>query len=228
MKIIPVINCHFGDDECVLEKIKKAQEISDWVHLDVADGVFTFNKTWSNPSKWKNFNPNLNLEVHLMTENPEDQMENWILAGAKRIIFHWEAIRKHPSIHLERNPQNSILKILDLAKKYNVEMVMAVCVETPLEEIKPFLEKFNYFQILAVLPGPSGQKFLWPALDKIKELKQLKPNAIIEVDGGINPEVVKKIKSAGAEIAVSGSYIFHNPNKNFKEAFNEILQAVGD
>jgi len=216
MIIIPVINCHFKDDECVLEKIKKIEEISDWVHLDVADGVFTFNKTWNNPLKWKNFLTKLNLEVHLMVENPEEVIEDWLKAGAKRIIFHWETIKT------KQNIEETISKILAFKEKYNAEIMMAICVETALEEIKPFLEKFNYFQILAVFPGPSGQKFLWPALNKIKQLKELKPNAIIEVDGGINPEIVKKIKEAGAEIAVSGSYIFHNQNKNFKEAFEEL------
>jgi ribulose-phosphate 3-epimerase len=62
--------------------------------------------------------------------------------------------------------------------------------------------------LLAVYPGPAGQKFLWPVLDKIKLLKKLKPEAIIEVDGGINFEVAKKCKEAGADILVSGTYIF--------------------
>ena len=216
MIIIPAINCHFKDDECVFEKIKKIKEISDWVHLDIADGIFTFNKTWNNPLKWKNSLTKLNLEVHLMVENPESVIEDWLKAGAKRVIFHWEAVK------IKQNPEEIISKILELKEKYNIEIMMAICIETGLEEIKPFLEKFNYFQILAVFPGPSGQKFLWPAFDKIKQLKELKPNAIIEVDGGINPETLKKIKEVGAEIAVSGSYIFNNKNKNFKEAFAEL------
>ncbi|MGC8776061.1 MAG: ribulose-phosphate 3-epimerase, partial [Minisyncoccia bacterium] len=184
-------------------------------HLDVADGIFTFNKTWNNPKKWQELNLGLNLEVHLMVEEPEEVVEDWLKAKAKRIIFHWEAVK------LKNNPEEIVLKILNLCSKYGAQAMLSICMETPLEEIKNVLDKFKYFQILAVYPGPSGQKFLPEALPKIKFLKNLKPEAIIEVDGGINPEVLLKIKPAGADIAVSGSYIFNNAD--YKKAFARLV-----
>jgi ribulose-phosphate 3-epimerase len=216
MQVIPVINCDFKDDECVLGKINKIGNASNWVHLDVGDGVFTFNKSWNEPDKWRDFNKNnLNLEVHLMVENPIDQIKKWLDAGAKRIIFHLEA--------LEGDKNEMISKILDLGNNYGAQIIISICPETPTHELEPFLNKFNYFQLLAVYPGPAGQKFLWPVLDKIKLLKKLKPEAVIEVDGGINLEVAKKCKEAGADILVSGTYIFSS--NSVKEGI-ENLESV--
>jgi ribulose-phosphate 3-epimerase len=221
MEIIPVINCHLGDDECVFQKTKKIKEISNWAHLDVADGIFTFNKTWNNPKKWKELSFNLNLEVHLMVENPEEVVEDWLKVGAKRIIFHWEAIKPILNSNFEKNPKEIISKIFDLCKKYGAEPMLSICMETNCDGVKDFLNDFKYVQVLAVYPGPSGQKFLWEAIPKIKYLKSIKPDIIIEVDGGINPEVLLKIKEAGADIAVSGSYIFNN--SDYKKAFNDLV-----
>lgn len=219
MQVIPVINCHFKDDECVLQKISLIKNLSESVHLDVADGIFTFNKTWNDPEKWKNFKEILNLEVHLMVENPYNLMIPWLEAGAKRIIFHWESIKNH-----HQKIEYSINEILDICLKYGSEAMISSCPETNLDEFKLALDKFNSFQVLAVNPGLSGQKFLWSMLDKIKLLRKLKPNAIIEVDGGITPEIASKIKEAGADIIVSGSYIFNSPNP--QEAFNNLLDIV--
>lgn len=219
MQIIPVINCHFKDDDCVWQKINLIKSFSNSVHLDVADGIFTFNKTWNEPEKWKNFKEILNLEVHLMVENPQVAMVGWLEAGAKRIIFHWESLK-----HDNQKIEFSINEILNICSKYKGEAMLSSCPETDLKELKPFLYKFNYFQVLAVSPGPSGQKFLWPVLDKIKLLRQLNPKAIIEVDGGVNLENILKIKEAGADIVVSGSYIFNSSNP--QQAFNNLLSIV--
>lgn len=222
MEIIPVINCHFGDEECVKEKANKAFQFSSWAHLDIADGIFTFNKTWNDPLKWKEINPGLNFEVHLMVENPEEEAENWLEVGAKRIIFHWEAIQKEAHFYKKRDPHYLISHILNLCKNHNAEGVLSICMETKVDEIREFLDNFNRFQILAVYPGPAGQKFLWEAVDKVRFLKELKPEAIVEVDGGINPNVAKILKEVGANILVSGTYIFgsENPKKAFEELVN--------
>ncbi len=202
MQVIPVINCHFRDSECVLEKLNKINGFSEWVHLDIADGIFTFNKTWNEPEKWKEFNKNnLKLEVHLMVENPIDWAKKWLEAGANRIIFHYEPLN---------DKEKEIREILELAKNYNAEVMLAICPETEIKEIEPFLDKFNYFQILAVMPGPAGQNFLPSVLDKIKLLKQLKPDALVEVDGGITLESAKKVKEVGGDLIASGTFIFNN------------------
>ena len=99
MNIIPAINCQ--NFECVSEKLKKAGDFfsqsGGWIQIDIADGKFTDWKTWNNPgelSDAKNQLPDVNIEVHLMVEHPEEAIDDWIKTGIQRIIVHFEAIRK--------------------------------------------------------------------------------------------------------------------------------------
>ena len=190
VKIIPAINC--SDFDCVKKKLKKAAEFAKWVQLDIADGIFTEHATWNNPAELKDL-IKINLEVHLMVNNPEKVMNEWIKAGVKRIIIHFEAIRGLRS------------KIYD---SKDCEIGLAINPETPVEDIASYLNEFKFVQILAVPPGKSGQKLDERVLEKIKFLKQNYPDVIIEVDGGINLETAKLCKDAGADIIVVGSYIF--------------------
>ncbi|MCS6789076.1 MAG: hypothetical protein NZ484_00685 [Patescibacteria group bacterium] len=220
MQVIPAINCHLGDDDCVTKKINKIKSVADWVHLDIADGIFTYNKSWNNPNEWFKFNLGLNLEVHLMVEYPFESVKDWLKAGAKRVIVHWEAIKRE-SESLNKDLNIVVDEYLNLCNQYNAELVLSICMETQVDEIKSVLNKFKIIHVLAVYPGLSGQKFLPEALCKIKYLKSLKSDLIIEVDGGINPEIALKIKQFGGDIAISGHYLFKN--NNFEKAFNELV-----
>jgi len=202
MLIIPTINC--GDFACVAEKFKKAVEFgADWVQIDIADGKFTAHHTWNQPKdleklKIENWKLKINLEVHLMVGNPLTVIDEWIKAGAKRIIIHCEAIKA------------SEFKSLKVSS--GAEIGLAINPETPVENLIPFLKDFKFVQILAVNPGLSGQKFQPQVLDKIKFLKKISPGVIIEVDGGINLETVKLCQEAGADILAVGSYIWESEN----------------
>ncbi len=207
MEIIPAINCQ--DEGTASALAKKAGEFSEWVHLDVSDARFTFNKSWGDASAWPKFGKNLKLEVHLMVEEPEKEIDGWIKAGAKRIIVHLEAV------NAEIVPE--IKKKTDSA---DVKLMLAINPETPVEKLKLYFDEISEFQILAVNPGHSGQKFLPLMADKIRFLRQEMPNATIEVDGGINEETAKLAKDAGADIAVSASYIFGSPDP--KSAYEKL------
>lgn len=221
MNVAVAINCDNFD--CATEKIKKAREFlteGDWLHLDVADGRFTFNKTWADPKAWLDFNLNFPLEVHLMVEEPEKVIDEWIKAGAKRIIIHLESVAGYPVI----GPASveTIDTIRDIAKKCsgkNVSLMVAVNPETPLEGIGEYLKNFSEFLILAVHPGLSGQKFLPLVLEKVRFLREKFPGARIEVDGGINLENARRAKEVGADIVASSSYIFwdSNPAEAYKK-----------
>lgn len=203
MQIIPAINC--PDFECVKEKLKKAAEFlpsGDWVQLDIADGKFTAHQAWNDPEdliklKTKNHKLKTNLEVHLMVEQPEEVIGDWVKAGAKRIIIHLEAIK-------DLEPITKNLKTYELG--------LAIAPETTVEGLIPYLKEVKFVQILAVNPGKAGQKFDERVPKKIKFLKENRPDVIIEVDGGINPETAKLCKEAGADILVAGSYIWDSPN----------------
>jgi ribulose-phosphate 3-epimerase len=201
--VIPTINC--ADFGCAKERIKEITSFSSWVHIDVADGKFTKNVTWANPNEPILIKSKLKIEAHLMVENPEDLIEPWLAAGAKRIIVHLETIK-------------NIDVILKLCAKYKADAVLSLDSWFNIQDVEPYLGKFNHFQVLAVEPGLAGQNFDKEAINKIKFLRQKMPNATIEIDGGINPDTAKLAKEAGADIFAAASYIFscENPKAAFK------------
>ncbi|MBI2594850.1 MAG: ribulose-phosphate 3-epimerase [Candidatus Colwellbacteria bacterium] len=216
--IIPAIN--YRDYEEAAVAAKKISEFSEWAHIDVGDGVFTPNVSWGNLEEFSHLAselPLLRFEVHLMVVNPEEVIEQWFKAGAERVIVHFEAMT---------DPH----RILEVALKYRSptaidggRVMLAINPGTSAEELVPYLNSFPGFQVLAVPPGPSGQKFNESVLEKMKFLREKAPNAIIEVDGGINPETAELVREAGANILVSGSYIMNSPDP--KGAFQALEEA---
>ncbi len=206
MLVIPAINeTEFGE---VLKKINIAGKFSRWIHLDVVDGKFAANTTWNNPGDLKAINsePKANIEVHLMVENPEAAIKDWVSAGVKRIIISLEAIGEKLSL-----PQELM---------NNFELGLAINPETPVEDLLPYLEDSKFVLVLGVNPGLAGQKFNEKILEKIKFLKNYYPGVIIETDGGINLKTAELAKEAGADIIVSASYIFGSPNP--QKAYEEL------
>lgn len=201
MEVIPAINEKTFEE--VAKKIKIAEDFlpleNSWIHIDVADGIFTPNKIWDNPGDLASLKTKLKLEVHLMVEKPEQQIENWLKAGARRLVIHLEAFTE----------PNFILRLI---KQYNAEIILAANPITPADAIGLYLGSFAFFQILAVDPGLAGQKFQEKVLEKIKFLRSRNPAVKIEVDGGIDLDTAKIVKAAGADIIVSASYIFNHPN----------------
>lgn len=226
MRIIPAINCE--NFECVKEKLQKVKEISvNWAQIDIADGKFTSHKTWNNSKELSDVRGQLsdvNLEIHLMVENPETVIDDWIETGAKRIIIHYEAIIDSAKKHSDNNEGDILNFILAKCKNNGVELGLAINPETSVEKLIPYLNTIKFIQILAVDPGLAGQKFKKEALEKIKFLINLKlneyTNTIFEVDGGINLETAKLCRKAGADILVVASYIWNG--KNYKAAFDEL------
>ena len=231
MKIIPAVN--EVDFSKIKEKIEKAAEFfpsaEGWIQIDIADGKFTPHKTWNNPRALRELRiqnselRKLNLEIHLMVENPQDVVDDWIGAGAKRIIVHHEAIVDSAKKHSNNNETDVLNFILEKCKVNGVEFGLAINPETSAEELTPHLDKIRFIQILAVNPGLAGQQFKAETLDKIKFIKELDDayfdSIIVEVDGGINLEMAKLCKKAGADILAAASYIWNseNPKKSFEE-----------
>jgi ribulose-phosphate 3-epimerase len=200
-EVIPSINCHLGDTNGVMAKLAVARAFAEWVHLDVADGIFTFHKSWNEPSLWSGLT-DLRTEVHLMVEDPLKAVTLWNGAqNVKRFIAHVEVLK--PEI---------FHALKDKARTAGKSVMLALNPETPATELQPYLEDVMQFQILAVHPGLSGQKFLPLVLDKIAWLRSRAPNAIIEVDGGINIETARAARAAGADILISEHYIFEGPD----------------
>jgi len=200
MEVIPALNCiDFHEVEERFRILKSVRPEGGWVHLDVADGKFTYNVTWADPKKWAEVGYGLKLEVHLMVEEPEEAVPLWLEAGAKRIIVHLET-----AANLEH--------IAELCAAKNADFVISSSPETFTERMRPLFGKFTKFQVLAVSPGLAGQKFLPMVLEKVRFIRKELPNAWIELDGGVNMENARQAKEAGVDAVVVASYIFGNEN----------------
>ena len=197
--IFPSINCHFGDDDCVRSKVSIAASFARRVHVDVADGIFTFNKSWNDPVRWKSLAGSIEFEVHLMTEDPRAHANLWLSAGASRLIVHAETI-----------PPEEFAEFAGVCHHSGVELMLSSNPEYKAEKLAPYFGMTHAFQVLAVHPGPDGQKFLPRVLEKIAYLRAHVQGAVIEVDGGITPDTLRACLGAGANEFVSGEYLFGN------------------
>lgn len=184
--------------EKVIELLKKSH--ISLVHLDVMDGKFVTNTTFG-----AEFVANMRdktdfiLDTHLMIENPEEQINEYINAGADILTVHYEATK---------NLEETLKNIRDAGLLAGVSIKL----ETPAEELE-MLVKNNLVDLVLVMsvePGDSGRPFDERAIEKIKTLRSYSSKLDIEVDGGINPETIKRVVEAGANLVVAGSSIFRS------------------
>lgn len=172
---------------------------ADYIHVDIMDGKFVKNKTWtiSEIKKITSYSK-LPLDVHLMVENPSKYIEDYALLNTSYIAFHYEAVK-------------DIDKMISEIKNYGLKVGIAINPETSEEVVFPYLSKIDEVLIMSVHPGKSGQSFIESTPDKIERLKEeiLRQNVktIISVDGGINDETGNLCVQKGVDILVSASYI---------------------
>lgn len=187
----------------LLEDVKKVEKAGcEYLHIDVMDGHFVPNITLG-PGIVKSLRKDVNMvfDAHLMIQNPDQYIKEFVDAGCDMIVVHQEACA-----HLHRTIQN--------IKSYGIKAGVALNPATPVETIKHILEDVDMVLIMTVNPGFGGQSFIEGMLDKIKELKSLIDSkglkVDIQVDGGIKPDNVEKVVKAGANVIVAGSAIFNS------------------
>lgn len=189
----------------------------DYFHIDVMDGKFVKN---NNLELMKNYAltvshiSNLGIDVHLMVENVEEYVEEYLDLNPQIITFHIEASKS------EERTQ----KIIDLIKQNGSRVGLAISPDTDLENIKPYLKYIHLVLVMTVVPGLGGQKLIPETLEKVCELKKyIEENNIdidIEVDGGINDITAKEATQAGANILVVGKYLI--TSDNLSETVNKL------
>lgn len=179
------------------EAIQMVEESeAEWVHCDIMDGHFVPNISYGIPIV-RAVRPATKkvVDCHLMIEHPELYVEAFAAAGADMITVHQEAC-----VHLDRQ----VAQIHDLGCKAGVALNPATSVETLVD----ILHAVDMVLIMSVNPGFGGQKFIPRALDKVRRLRALAPDLLIQVDGGVNAETGAKLVAAGADVLVAGSYVF--------------------
>lgn len=208
-----VLSLDYADMNGQTAQLKESQ--AKWLHFDVMDGHFVPNLTFG-PDILKGFKKATAMftDVHLMVSDPIEVSKWFIAAGADLITFHLEAC-------------DSIEACLSLCKKIRDQKVKAgvsVKPQTSIDELLPYLDKFDLVLIMSVEPGFGGQAFMPDVLNKVRTLRQYietrKLSTRIQIDGGINKETAKLAVEAGCDTLVAGSYVFHN---DIKQAVASLL-----
>lgn len=199
-----LLSADFSNLEDAIRQIENKN--ASFVHIDVMDGSFVPEITYGQPIvRSIRKLTKIPFDVHLMVNNPENQIESFIQAGADWITFHIEA-----TAHAHR----LIQFIHEKGKKAGI----SICPGTPISAISELLECVDLVLVMTVNPGWGGQTLIPSCLKKIELLKELKENNnysyLISVDGGVNNETLSDVKSAGADVIVSGSSFF-NGSLNF-------------
>lgn len=186
----------------LLEDVRKVESAGcEYLHIDVMDGHFVPNITLGPlvVKSLKKENINMVFDAHLMIENPDQYIEEFVKAGCDIITVHQEAC-----VHLHRTIQN--------IKSHGIKAGVVLNPATPVDTIKHVLSDLDMVLLMSVNPGFGGQSFIPCVLDKIKELKAIIDsqglNIDIKVDGGISPKNVAEVVQAGANVIVAGSAIF--------------------
>ncbi len=200
------------------EEVKEAEKAgADLIHIDVMDGHFVPNITIG-PLIVESIRKvsNLTLDVHLMIEEPDKFIEDFVRAGADIISIHLEV-----ATHLHR----SISHIKEQGVKAGISLNPA----TPLSSLDFILSKADMVLLMSVNPGFGGQKFIPQVMDKIKILKGIIQNKgyniDIEVDGGVDVNNAGDITRAGADILVMGNAFFNS--KNYAEVVRKVREQCG-
>lgn len=191
-QIIPSLIATSQEELC--KRFDKVKNYFGTFHLDIMDGKFVKNKSlffyFALPKK------RFAYEVHLMINNPQGWIKkNW--GKSNLIIFHIESFKN----------EKKIKEVIKFIKSKRKKVGIAINPKTKVKKIIPYLDLIDRVLIMSVNPGKYGSKFLPNNLNKIKEIKKLKPKLEVEVDGGINDKTFAFVKKSGANKFVVGGYL---------------------
>ncbi len=195
-----LLSADFGNLERAIKQIEENN--GSVVHIDVMDGQFVPEITYGQPIvRSIRKLTKLPFDVHLMVDNPEQQIESFAKAGADWIDFHVEAT-------------NHAHRLIQMIHDYGKKAGLAICPGTPISALSELLESADIILVMTVNPGWGGQKIIPSCVKKVVDLKNIRQEKgykyLIGVDGGVNSETLASVKDAGADVIVSGSAFFNN------------------
>ena len=207
-----------ADFKTLGEEMKKTEENgAKYIHFDVMDGLFVPSISFGMPvlASIQNATSQV-MDAHLMIQEPIRYIEAFQKAGADMITVHLEACE---------DVKSTLAKIRDCGMKVG----LSICLETPAEAVKPYLENVDMILVMSVHPGFGGQKFIPESLDKIRMVREMireKDLSVdIQVDGGIYLSNVREVLDAGANVIVAGSAVFKGDAAQNTKEFMEILKS---
>jgi len=218
IKIAPsILSADFGH---LADQIQEAEQAgADYIHVDVMDGRFVPNLTMG-PVVVEAVRraTRLPVDVHLMVEEPEHLLADFVHAGADILTVHQEAC---PHLH------RVVWQIKDLGKRAGAALNPA----TPVATLEEIVGDLDLILVMTVNPGYSGQTFIESSVAKIQRAKELvrakNARCEIEVDGGIDPTTAPKVVAAGANVLVAAAAVFR-VDLSIGEALKHLRQAASD
>ena len=199
-------------------EVKAVEEAgADWIHVDVMDGHFVPNLTIGPPIvEAVKRSTSLPLDVHLMIEEPERYIEDYVSAGADTVGVHVETC---PHLH------STVAQI----RKAGARACVVLNPATPAESVEYVLDGIDQILVMSVNPGFGGQKFIPEVLPKVEKLRrwidERRLQVDIEIDGGIGPKTIGQAASAGVNVFVAGTAIFGQDD--YRAAIAELRHAAG-
>ena len=210
-----ILSVKKGEESQTFFALEKAH--TDYFHIDVMDGKFVEKDTYKKMLEYASYIKrisNLPLDVHLMVEDVNSAVDDFLAVEPNIITFHYEACKN----------KEEVMQIIKKIKENNCKVGLSVKPETKIEEIYEFLPYIHMCLVMTFEPGKGGQTLLTDMVDKISKLKKyVDENNIeidIEADGGINLKTAEAVKQAGANILVLGTAILIA--KDFKVIIDEL------
>ncbi len=205
-----VLNADFLNLQSELSAIERGG--AGLVHLDIMDGHFVPNISFGpGISGLIHRGTKLPLDCHLMIANPEQFVEEFAKMGAAYI-----SVQAESTVHLDR--------LLNRIRELGAKPAVSINPATPIESIRWVLELVDMVLVMSVNPGFGGQSLIPYCLEKIRELRKMKPDLDIEIDGGIKLSNIRDARDAGANVFVVGSGIFGKDSR--EDACRELVNAV--
>ncbi|XLQ19895.1 MAG: hypothetical protein ACKUBY_04910 [Candidatus Moraniibacteriota bacterium] len=210
MLIIPAILD--TDSDNVIQQLNVLRGSVDWIQIDLADNTMTDSETFDLYDLVGEVD-DFDVEIHLMSKHPEKYLDTCAALNAKRVYFHLGEVES-PS------------QVLTAMDPYDFTKGIALSPQTPVEDVFTYIDEIDAVQVMTVIPGTQGSKFLEESLNKISYLRERRGDIWISVDGGVNKETILKVSQKGVDAAGVGSAILQSDD--VVGAYGELVKLVDE